>query len=74
MNRWLLPAAVAALLVVGWQHRGQRLALACSGALAWAIPGDQSVAGMGSTWKDPGAPSSGVNPLLAFCSSLAQRN
>ena len=74
MNRWLMPAAVLALLVVGWQHRGQRLALACSSALDWAIPAQQAAANIGSTWKEPGAQSSGSNPLQAFCSSLAQRN
>ena len=74
MNRWLLPAAVVALLVVGWQHRGQGLARACTGIVGRAMPAQESVSSMGGAWEEKGARPPGVNPLQAFCSSLAQGN
>ena len=74
MNRWLLPAAVVALLVVGWQHRGLGLARACADMAARAMPAQESVRSMGSAWEEKEARPPGVNPLQAFCRSLAQGN
>ena len=74
MNRWFLPVAVAALLVVGWQHRGQGLARACMGVAGRAVPGQAAVGTMGGAWEEKGARAPGENPLHAFCRSLAQGN
>jgi hypothetical protein len=72
MNRWLLPAAVAALLVVGWQHRGQGLSQACMGSIGRVVPGQESVGNMGGAWEEKGGRSPAVNPMQAFCRSLSQ--
>ena len=74
MNRWFLPVAIAALLVVGWQHRGQGLARACWGTLGRAVPAQEAVSTMGGGWQEKGARTPGANPLQAFCRSLAQGN
>ena len=74
MNRWFLPVAIAALLVVGWQHRGQGLAQACSGIVGRAMPAQESVNAMGGAWEEKESRTPGANPLQAFCRSLAQGN
>ena len=74
MNRWLLPAAVVALLVVGWQHRGQGLARACFGIVGRAMPAQESVSNMGGAWEEKSDRTSGANPLQSLCRSLAQGN
>ena len=73
MNRWLLPAAIVALLVVGWQNRGQGLARTCLSMVGSAIPAQESVRGMGAAWEEKDANTAGANPLHAFCQSLIQR-
>ena len=56
MNRWLLPAAVVALLVVGWQHRGQGLARACTGIVGRAMPAQESVSSRPRLAAKPAVP------------------
>ena len=72
MNRWLLPTAVVALLVVAWQHRGQELARVCTGIVSHVMPAQESVSSLGGAWEEKGAHSPGANPLQAFCRNLAQ--
>ncbi len=76
MNRWFLPVAIAALLVVGWQHRGQGLARAraCFGIVGRAMPAQESVSNMSGAWEEKSDRTSGANPLQSLCRSLAQGN
>jgi len=80
MNRWLQVFAVGALLVVGWQYRGSHLSVGCSSLAGRLIPAQQSVGGVGASWRaspgidaeDKPAEPTGSNPLQTFCRSLSQ--
>lgn len=53
MNRWLKSALAAALLVLGWQHRGRYLGDACSATIGQMVPAQRAASGFGQSWRAP---------------------